>query len=96
MGITVNHVQNALSAIKSKYVKSIDTPVSRDGEGRTLGELLPDTFAVSVEDKLDNEKLRSIIIDSLKSLTKREELVLRLRFGIDDITENDNNVYEVQ
>ena len=44
---------------------------------------------------LDNKKIRSIIVSSLRGLSKREELVLRLRFGISDVEENDKHVYEI-
>ena len=33
------------------------------------------------------------IIKSFKKLTKREEIVLRLRFGISDVLENDKDVF---
>ena len=96
MGITIKHVEQAMSALKTRYVKSIDMPVSSDSEGRTLGEILPDNDSVSIESQLDNQKIRSAIVEALKSLSKREELVLRLRFGIDDIQEDDNNIYTVK
>lgn len=95
MGVSVKHVRNAIIAIKSRNIRSIDTPVGKDGEGRTLGELIPDNLSISIEEKLDNQTLRNVILNSLKGLTKREELVLRLRFGIDDLDENDTHVYEI-
>ena len=95
MGISVKHVKNAISAMRSKNVRSIDTPVSSDGEGRTLGELIPDNSSMTIEEKLDNEKLKKIIVGALKDLSKREEMVLRLRFGIDDLDEEDSNIYNV-
>ena len=94
MGLSVKHVKQAISSLKTKYVASIDTPVGGDEGGRTLAEIIPDT-QMSVDRMLDNEKIRSIIVKSLKNLTKREELVLRLRFGISDIDENDDNVYDI-
>lgn len=95
MGVSVKHVKNAIAAMKSKNVRSIDTPVGSDGEGRTLGELIPDNNSVSIEDRLDNEKLREVIVQALKDLSKREELVLRLRFGIDELDENDENIFTI-
>ena len=96
MGISIKHVEQAMSALKAKYIKSIDMPVRSDGEGRTLGELLPDNDHVSIETELDNAKIREAIVEAFKSLTKREELILRLRFGINDVNENDENVYTVE
>jgi len=95
MGVSLKHVENALAAISSKNVKSIDVPVGSDGEGRTLAEILPDNDATSVEFRLDNEKLREVIVQALKSLSKREELVLRLRFGIDEVCDEDENIFNI-
>jgi DNA-directed RNA polymerase sigma subunit (sigma70/sigma32) len=47
--------------------------------------MIEDTASVSVDDVLDNQKMRSAIVSSLSRLSKREEQVLRLRFGITDI-----------
>ena len=95
MGISVSHVENAVAAMKSKYVKSLDVPVANNGEGRTLSDLIPDLETQTVEEVLDSQKLRSIIVHALKDLTKREELVLRLRFGIDDVDPQDENIFEI-
>ena len=74
---------------------SIDTPVNSE-YGRTLGETIEDENAVSIDNMLDNQKIKSAIVNSLSSLSKREELVLRLRFGIDDVNSDDQNVYEIE
>ena len=95
MCVSVKHVKNAMAAMKSKNVRSLDVPASKDGEGRTLGDLIPDIRNKSIEESMDNEKLRSIIVHALKDLTKREELVLRLRFGIDDVDSKDTNIVDV-
>ena len=47
-------------------------------------------------DIIDNEIIRKQIIKAFGKLSKREELVLRLRFGITDILDNDNYVYDVK
>ena len=48
-----------------------------------------------IEQILDNQLIRGRIIKALSKLTKREELVLRLRFGIADVLDDDENVYEI-
>ena len=63
--------------------------------GIRLGDTLPDKDSVSIDTLLDNQKVRDAIVESLKSLSMREEMVLRLRFGIDDVSENDENIYEI-
>ena len=47
MGIDEKHVKQAMSAVKAKYVQSIDKPVGDEGN-RTLADIIPDT-AISVE-----------------------------------------------
>lgn len=95
LGISTKHVREAIKSSKSKYVISIDTPVN-DEYGRTLGETIEDERSTHVDTILDNQKIRSAIVNSLSSLSKREELVLRLRFGIEEVDENDSNIYEIE
>ena len=89
------HVLEALKGIKAKFAKSIDDRVGDEGN-RTFGDTLPDEKAKSLDDILDNQKIRKVIVQALSSLTKREELVLRMRFGINDLEEDDNNIYDIQ
>lgn len=86
LSIPEKHVEQAIASIKAKNLKSIDQPVG-DENGRTLGEIIPDQ-GPSIETLLDQESIRNQIINSFKSLTKREELILRLRFGITEIDES--------
>lgn len=95
LNISAKHVKEAIKSSKSKYTISIDAPVN-DEYGRTLGEIIEDEQAVSVDNLLDNQKIRAAIISSLSSLTKREEIVLRMRFGIEEVKEDDKNIYEVE
>lgn len=95
LGLSQKHVSQALKGIKAKYAKSIDERVGEEGN-KTFGDTLPDENVKSLDVILDNEKIRKVIINSLSSLTKREELVLRLRFGISETNEEDSNIYEIQ
>lgn len=95
LNISAKHVKEAIKSSKAKYTISIDTPVN-DEYGRTLGETIEDEQAVPIDNLLDNQKIRSAIINSLSSLTKREELVLRMRFGIEEVKEDDENIYEIE
>ena len=95
MGIKEKHVKQAMSSIKAKYLYSIDKPVGDEGN-RTLGDIIPDTDATAVDEMLDNRIIRKSIVSSLGSLSKREEMVLRLRFGISDVDEEDENIYEIE
>jgi len=95
LGLSEKHVQNALEAVKSKHIASIDQQIGDEGN-RTLGDVIPDNNSQSIEQILDNRLIRARIVKALSSLTKREELVLRMRFGISEVSDNDENVYEVE
>ena len=86
MGISIDQVKNSMSAVKARYVQSIDKPVGGDESNRTLAEILPDN-GMSVEEMYDNKIVKNVIVEALSSLTKREEMVLRLRFGITDVND---------
>jgi DNA-directed RNA polymerase specialized sigma subunit len=94
LGIQENHIREALASIKSKNTLSIDTP-SHDDSTRTLGEMIPDN-STSVEELIDSKIIRRHIIQSFKKLSKREEMVIRMRFGINEVLEDDKNVYEIK
>jgi len=96
LGITVEHVKDAIKSRQSKYTTSIDSPIDDEDRGRTLGETIKDDRSTSLDELLDNQKIKSAILNSLSSLTKREELVLRLRFGIEDVNEDDQYIYEIE
>ena len=94
LGISVKHVNRAIASIRAKHVGSLDDTVGTEGN-RTYAEIIPDTNSVDVNQMIDNESIKSLIVKALGTLNEREELVLRLRFGIDDIDENDQNVYDI-
>lgn len=96
LGIKVEHVKDAIRSRQSKHTASIDSPIDDEDRGRTLGETIEDNRNTSLDDLLDNQKIKSAILNSLSSLTKREELVLRLRFGIEDVNEDDQYIYEIE
>ncbi|MCW5978209.1 MAG: sigma-70 family RNA polymerase sigma factor [Bryobacteraceae bacterium] len=60
---------------------SLDMPVGRDGES-ALGDLLEDRWAGSPMDAVSDNNFRDEVAEVLKTLTPKEERVIRLRFGI--------------
>jgi RNA polymerase primary sigma factor len=56
-------------------------PVGRDGES-ALGDLLEDRWAGSPIDTVYSNNFRTEVAEVLKTLTPKEERVIRLRFGI--------------
>ena len=95
LGLTEKHVRNAIESVKTKSIASIDQKIGDEGN-RTLGDVIPDNDSPNIEQILDNELIRARIVKALSSLTKREELVLRMRFGISEVSEDDENVYEIE
>jgi RNA polymerase primary sigma factor len=86
MGESVEMVKSARDTLKYRYMSSIDTPIGEEG-GRTLADVIPDT-SDSLDTLLDKDKLKIIIQKGLAKLSKREEMILRLRFGLhEDIQE---------
>ena len=95
LGIQVNHVEQAIKGIAAKHTKSIDDRVGDEGN-RTFGDTLEDKNTKCIDALLDNVKIRQAIVKSLSSLTKREELVLRLRFGITEVDEDNLDIYDIE
>ena len=55
-----------------------------NSEGRTYGDLIPDTSIREAGDQLDHQMILDAIRARLSDLKPLEERVLRLRFGIVD------------
>ena len=85
-GESLEMIKSARDTLNYRYMTSIDMPIGEEG-GRTLADVIPDTKD-SLDTRIDKEKLKLIIQKGLTKLTKREETILRLRFGIhEDIQE---------
>jgi len=79
MDIPVEKVQK-LKTISRDPV-SLETPVGRDGES-ALGDLIEDRWVGSPVDAVIESNVRDETAGILKTLSPKEEKVLRLRFGI--------------
>ena len=65
---------------------SLGTPIGKDGES-DLGEILEDKAYVSPSDAAIHLNLKEQVASMLKSLTAREEAIIRMRFGLDNDSE---------
>ena len=65
---------------------SLGTPVGKDGES-ALGDLLEDKTSASPSDAVINLNLKERVASMLKTLTAREEAIIRMRFGLDNDSE---------
>ena len=66
-------------------IGSLDTPVGEDGDG-TLQQLLEDLQAPQPQEELVRRELEQTMNALLGQLPEREQLLLRLRFGMEDDT----------
>lgn len=88
LGVSENMVQASVDSFKFQKLISLDEHFG-DEDGRSLGDTIPDEDSVHLDDLLDKEKLSNIISSSLSRLSKREEQVMRLRFGLSNVDDKD-------
>jgi RNA polymerase primary sigma factor len=65
---------------------SLETPIGED-EGTRLIDLVPDTTRMSPTESIIRVDLREQTAEVLRTLSPREEKIVRLRFGLEDGTE---------
>jgi RNA polymerase primary sigma factor len=80
--IPVEKVKNILSI--SKEPVSLDKPIGNDNEDSNLSDFIEDRTTISPERVAERTLLKKQVDEILKTLTDREQRVIRLRFGIDD------------
>ncbi len=80
MEIPAEKVQKLKSI--SRDPVSLETPVGRDGES-ALGDLIEDQWVESPMDMVIDSNVKDETGDVLKTLSPKEERVVRMRFGID-------------
>jgi RNA polymerase primary sigma factor len=66
---------------------SLETPVGEEEESH-LGDFLVDHSQVSASEQMININLYEQTAEVLKSLSPREEKIIRLRFGLEDGSEH--------
>ncbi len=70
----------------SQLPVSLGTPIGKDGES-ALGDLIEDKASVSPSDAVIQLNLKERVASMLKTLTAREEAIIRMRFGLDNDSE---------
>jgi RNA polymerase primary sigma factor len=81
MDIPEGRVRYALKIMRTPV--SLETPVGVEGDSH-LGDLIEDRAAASPAESAIDANLRERTAQVLRTLTPREEKVLRMRFGMDD------------
>jgi RNA polymerase primary sigma factor len=90
MEVPIERVRQIMAIAKEPI--SMDTPIGEDGDS-TIGDFIEDRSNVSPADSLVSSSLAEQTRRVLATLTDREALVLKLRFGID--TNNERTLEEV-
>ncbi|MDR2386939.1 MAG: RNA polymerase sigma factor RpoD [Deltaproteobacteria bacterium] len=90
MDLPIEKVRKVLKIAKEPI--SLETPVSEDGDS-FLGDFIVDTNGQSTTDKVIIENLIEQANQVLSTLSKREEKVVRMRFGIGE--NSDHTLEEV-
>ena len=62
---------------------SLETPIGQE-EGSELGNFVEDKNSITPEVRTEKNMLRESILRSMDGLNEREQMILKLRFGIDD------------
>jgi RNA polymerase primary sigma factor len=90
MGVPLHHVQKILK-VRKKTI-SLETPVGEEEDGR-LEDFIEDKGSISPQDAAINSNLVKQTRTVLSTLDKREEKILRMRFGIGE--NHDHTLEEV-
>ncbi len=90
MGVPLHHVQKVLKV--SKKTISLETPVGEEEDGR-LEDFIEDKGSISPQDAAIISNLAKQTQTVLSTLDKREEKILRMRFGIGE--NHDHTLEEV-
>ena len=80
MDLPVEKIKKMLKIIQEPL--SLETPIGKE-EDSHLGDFIEDKNAINPESVVVTSNLQKLICRLLKTLTFREELVIRKRFGID-------------
>jgi RNA polymerase primary sigma factor len=85
MDIPVSKVRKILKIAQEPI--SLETPIGEE-EDSHLGDFIEDKAVVSPSDAVINLNLKELTSSVLKTLTPREEKVIKMRFGLDDGSEH--------
>ena len=62
---------------------SLETPIGQE-EGSELGNFVEDKNSITPENNSEKNMLRENILATMQGLNEREQMIIKLRFGIDD------------
>ena len=91
LDVSADQIKCALES--AQYTISIDAEVgsANEGSSRRLGDIIPDKKNWDPGESIDAVLISSIIRQSLKKLSPREEKIVRLRFGLSERPDDSSN-----
>jgi len=89
LGVTESMVKLSMESAVIQNSISLDAALGDEKNGRRFEEIISDDRTESPDDSLDRQKTLAVIKQSLSKLSPREEKILRLRFGIYEDIEHD-------
>jgi len=89
LGVTEASIKLSLESAAIQNSISLDAALGDEKGGRRFEEIISDDSSASPDDLIDRQKTLKIIKKSLSKLSSREEKILRLRFGIYEDVEQD-------
>jgi RNA polymerase primary sigma factor len=93
LGTTVDTLQSIV-ACSARMVSLDDQFRNNDSDSKTsIKDSIPDESIENPEELIDRIRMTKIIKEALKDLSPREEMILRLRFGINEETNSGDNSY---
>jgi RNA polymerase primary sigma factor len=81
LGVTSNEVQKVLKVAQVPI--SLDKPIGEEQDAH-LGDLIEDRGVISAAEVVISNNLKQCMAAVLKSLSYREEKIIKMRFGLDD------------
>ena len=81
MGISEDKVREIMKIAQEPV--SLETPIGEE-EDSHLGDFIPDDDAPAPAEATARTLMKEQLLNALKTLTPREEMVLKLRFGLED------------
>jgi RNA polymerase primary sigma factor len=85
MDIPVAKVRRVLKLRQAPI--SLETPIGEEGDSH-LGEFIEDHAVISPAETIINRDLKAQTANALRTLTRREEKVIKMRFGLEDGSEH--------
>jgi RNA polymerase primary sigma factor len=95
LNVSCHLVEEITMGYNMRSLISLDAEIP-DASGKKIADVLLDEKCVSPDAKLDYDKVFMAIKRSMKDLSPREEQVLRLRFGIADVMNEEDFPDELQ